>query len=88
MSTPPAEGRSFKTKAFARLARRAGIGDDVLCTGMAQVQKGQVVDLGGGVWKKRLDENRARSIILAKGGRYWVYTYLFGKQDRDNNRRC
>ena len=25
-----------------------------------------------------------RSIILAKGGRYWIYEYLFAKKDRDN----
>jgi hypothetical protein len=25
-----------------------------------------------------------RSIILAKGGRYWIYAYLFAKKDRDN----
>jgi hypothetical protein len=25
-----------------------------------------------------------RSIVLAKGGRYWVYEYLFAKKDRDN----
>lgn len=25
-----------------------------------------------------------RSIILAKGGRYWVYAYLFAKKDRAN----
>ena len=30
------------------------------------------------------NDNRYRSIILAKGGRYWVYEYLFAKQDRDN----
>ncbi|MBK6906421.1 MAG: type II toxin-antitoxin system RelE/ParE family toxin [Rhodocyclaceae bacterium] len=34
--------------------------------------------------KKRLNDNRHRSIILAKGGRYWVYEYLFAKKDRDN----
>ncbi|WP_284144054.1 type II toxin-antitoxin system RelE/ParE family toxin [Ottowia testudinis] len=28
--------------------------------------------------------NLHRSIILAKGGRYWVYEYLFAKKDRDN----
>lgn len=48
------------------------------------MRKGQADDLGGGVFKKRLDENRRRSIIVAKGQRYWVYTYLFAKQDRDN----
>jgi hypothetical protein len=45
---------------------------------------GQADDLGGGVYKKRLDKNRSRSIILAKGGRYWVYEYLFAKKDRAN----
>ena len=41
-------------------------------------------DLGGGVFKKRLDKNKRRSIILAKGRRYWVYAYLFAKKDRAN----
>jgi len=45
---------------------------------------GQCDDLGGGVFKKRLDKNRARSIILAKGGKYWVYEYLFAKKDQAN----
>lgn len=45
---------------------------------------GQADDLGGGVFKKRLNGNRYRSIVLAKGGRYWVYEYLFAKKDRDN----
>ncbi len=51
---------------------------------MDQVRKGQADDLGGGVFKKRLDKNRQRSIIVARGRRYWVYTYLFAKNDRDN----
>jgi hypothetical protein len=46
--------------------------------------RGQADDLGGGVFKKRLNDDRHRSIILAKGGRFWVYEYLFSKQDRDN----
>jgi len=25
-----------------------------------------------------------RSIVLAKGGRYWVYAFLFAKKDREN----
>ncbi|MHB1936754.1 MAG: type II toxin-antitoxin system RelE/ParE family toxin [Acidobacteriaceae bacterium] len=40
--------------------------------------------LGGGVFKKRLSRNLYRSIIVAKGGRYWIYAYLFAKQDRAN----
>ena len=45
---------------------------------------GQVDDLGGGVFKKRLNNNQHRAIILAKGGKHWVYAYLFAKQDRAN----
>ena len=45
---------------------------------------GQADDLGGGVFKKRLNDNMHRSIVLAKGGHYWVYAYLFAKQDRAN----
>lgn len=45
---------------------------------------GQCDDLGGGVFKKRLDKNRSRAIILAKGGKYWVYAYLFAKKDKAN----
>lgn len=45
---------------------------------------GQADELGGGVFKKWLRKNRYRSIIVAKGRRYWVYAYLFAKQDRAN----
>jgi hypothetical protein len=40
--------------------------------------------LGGGVFKKRLSKNMYRSLIIAKGGRYWVYAYLFAKKDKAN----
>lgn len=73
--------RTFKTAWFARAAR---IGDAALCQAIAQVAVGQADDLGGGVFKKRLNDNRHRSIILAKSGRFWVYEYLFAKQDRAN----
>jgi hypothetical protein len=44
----------------------------------------QADDLGGGVFKKRLNKNMHRSIIVAKAGRYWVYEYLFAKKDQAN----
>jgi len=56
----------------------------MLCKAIAQVMAGQADDLGGGVFKKRLSNNQYRSIILARGGNYWVYLYLFAKQDRPN----
>ena len=76
--------RTFKTAWFAKAARKALIDDAELCRAIAEVRKGQADDLGGGVFKKRLDKNRSRSIILAKGRAHWVYEYLFAKKDRDN----
>jgi hypothetical protein len=76
--------RTFKTAWFAKAARKALIDDEELCEAIAEVRKGQADDLGGGVFKKRLDRNRHRSIIVAKGRRYWVYAYLFAKKDRAN----
>ena len=79
-----AEPRTFKTAWFSKAARKARIADDELCKAIEQVRQGQADDLGGGVFKKRLDKNRSRSIVVAKGRRYWVYAYLFAKKDRSN----
>ena len=77
--------RAFKTKAFARDARKARIDDAELCRVIAKAQAGQIAaDLGGGVVKVRLNRNEHRSIILMKGGDLWFYEYLFAKKDRDN----
>lgn len=76
--------RVFKTAWFSKAAQKANIKDAELCEAIGEVVKGQADDLGGGVFKKRLNKNMHRSIILAKGGRLWVYAYLFAKADRDN----
>ncbi len=76
--------RTFKTIWFAKAATKARIRDDELCEAVREVMKGQGDDLGGGVFKKRLNKNMHRSIILAKGRRAWVYAYLFAKKDRAN----
>ena len=76
--------RAFKTAWFAKAARKARIRDDELCEAIREVMQGQADDLGGGVFKKRLNRNMHRSIIVAKGWRGWVYAYLFAKKDRDN----
>ena len=76
--------RFFKTAWFSKAARKAHIADSELCAAIRQVMLGQADDLGGGVYKKRLSKNQYRSIIVAKGGRYWVYAYLFAKQDQAN----
>jgi hypothetical protein len=57
-----APGRVFKTEYFAKLARKAGIADKELCEASAEVRKGQCDDLGGGVFKKRLNKNLHRGL--------------------------
>ena len=66
------------------MARKAHISDHDLCRAIEQVMKGQADDLGGGVFKKRLNDNMHRSILLARAGKWWIYQYLFAKKDRDN----
>jgi hypothetical protein len=78
------KARVFKTAWFSKAARKARINDDELCVAIRQAMKGQADDLGGGVFKKRLNSNRHRAIILAKGGRHWMCEYMYAKQDRDN----
>lgn len=75
--------RTFKTAWFSKARRKARIKDDELCEAIQEAMEGQVDDLGGGVFKKRLNKNMHRSIIVAKGGRYWIYQYLFAKKDRE-----
>jgi len=64
MSVPT---RIFKTAWFAKVARKAGIDDAALHEAVQQAMRGQAVDLGGGVFKKRLNRNEAKSdaLILA-----------------------
>ena len=76
--------RVFKTAAFAKAAKKVLITDDDLCQAIRQVINGKVDDLGGGIYKKRLNDNMHRSIILTKGERSWIYEHLFAKKDREN----
>jgi hypothetical protein len=76
--------RVFKTAWFSKAAKKAHIADVELCSAIRQVTLGQAGDLGGGVYKKRLGKNLYRSIIVARGGWYWVYAYLFAKSDQAN----
>ncbi len=64
--------RTFKTKWFAKEAKRAHITDSELCEGVREVMKGQADNLGGGVFKKCLNKNMHRGIILAKSGKNWI----------------
>jgi hypothetical protein len=76
--------RTFKSAWFAKAAIKARITDRELCVAIGQANLGQADDLGGGVFKKRLNKNDHRAIILSKIHGLWIYEYLFAKKDRDN----
>ncbi len=85
MSSPHRQPtRIFKTAWFSKAAKKARIDDAELRVAVQEAARGQAVSLGAGVFKKRLNDNRYRAIILAKGGQYWICEYLFAKKDRDN----
>ncbi len=46
--------------------------------------KGQGDDLGGNVWKKRLNKNLHRSIVVEKVEDNWIFVFRFAKSDMDN----
>lgn len=76
--------RVFRTSWFTKAAKKAHISDMELCDAVEETMQGKSDDLGGGVFKKRLNNNLHRSIILSKSGHYWVFEYLFAKNKRDN----
>lgn len=80
----PMSPRLFKTKRFSMQIGRAWIDDDELREAFTEMLNGQGDNLGGGVWKKRLNANRHRSIVLVKGGHYWIYQFLYAKKDQSN----
>jgi len=81
----------LKTKAFARFARKAGIGDADLWETACAVNAGAIdADLGGGVIKQRIARTGQgksggfRSIILFRRRSRAVFAYGFEKKDRAN----
>ena len=69
---------------FSKAARKALIAESELCHAAQQAALGQADDLGGGVFKKRLNKNEHRAIILTKASDFWIYEFLFAKKDMEN----
>jgi hypothetical protein len=83
--------RIFKTKLFARFARRERIADRALCEAVRRVERGLVdADLGGGVLKQRIArEGQGRSggyrtLLAFRSKDRTVFLYGFAKSERDN----
>jgi hypothetical protein len=81
----------FKTKDFARFARRERIIDDALCAAIERAERGLIdADLGGGVIKQRVPrkgQGRSggyRTLIAYRSGERSMFTFGFAKSDQDN----
>lgn len=83
--------RVFKTRWFARFAKRQAIADADLRRAVERAERGLIdADLGGGVIKQRIarpNEGKSsgfRTIILFRSGARSFFVYGFPKSARDN----
>ena len=81
----------YKTRGFARFARRERIKDDKLCEAVARAERGLIdADLGGGVIKQRLPrQGQGRSggfrvIVVYRTSTRTVFVDGFAKSEQDN----
>ena len=83
--------RIFKTKWFARFARKESVEDAALVAAIRQIKAGQVdADLGGGIVKQRVARRGQgksggyRTIIAYRSGDRAVFLHGFAKSEVDN----
>lgn len=83
--------RVFKTRDFARFARKEGIDDARLCEAIERAERGLIdADLGGGVIKQRVarpGKGRSggyRTLIAYRTEARAVFVYGFAKSAKDN----
>ena len=81
----------FKTKAFARFARKAGLTDAQLADAAAQVASGRYdADLGGNVYKQRVarpgggKSGGFRTLLALRAGDVCFFVYGFAKNAKGN----
>ena len=83
--------RVFKTRHFARLMRKAGLSDLLLCNAVSEMAIGLIdADLGGGVFKKRVPlpgrgkRGSTRTLVATNKRDRWFFVFGFAKSERDN----
>ncbi|MDE1163502.1 MAG: type II toxin-antitoxin system RelE/ParE family toxin [Acidobacteriaceae bacterium] len=83
--------RIFKSREFARFAKRSGLSDQALLHAVEQVESGLIdADLGGGVYKQRVarpgkgKSGGFRTILLMRAGELILFVDGFAKSERDN----
>ena len=86
--------QTFKTKAFARFAKREELEDISLCEAVRRAREGLIdANLGGGVIKQRIARKGGgrsggfRTIVLFRRRELAFFVYGFAKSDRANLRR-
>ena len=83
--------RIFQNKAFIRFAKKAGIGDPVLCDAIRDAERGLIAaDLGGGVIKQRIarpgqgKSGGFRTLIVFRAAARAFFVHGFAKNAKDN----
>ena len=81
----------YKTKGFARFARKEKISDDALCQAIERAELGLVeAELGGGLIKQRVarpGEGRSggfRTLIAFRSSDFSIFLYGFAKSEQEN----
>lgn len=79
----------YKTRPFSRLARKAGITDDVLKDAVVEMRKGIIhADLGGNVYKQRValpgrgKRGGSRVIVVADMRDKWFFVHCYLKGEK------
>lgn len=83
--------RVFKTKSFARWAKKAGLENAALCGAIREMIDGKIdADLGGRILKKRIalpgmgKSGGTRTLVATNRGSRWFFVFGFEKNERDN----
>ncbi len=81
----------FKTKAFARIARKEALGDKALAEAIGDIERGLIdADLGGGLIKQRIARTGQgkrggfRTLIAYHFGKRAIFLFAFAKSDQAN----
>jgi len=83
--------RVFKTKIFARFARKEDLGDEALARAIAQIERGLVdADMGGRLIKQRVARTGEgkrggfRTLVAYHIGKRAIFLFGFAKSDQAN----
>ena len=81
----------YKTRHFARWARKTGLNDSLLETAVLEIHRGLFeADLGGGIVKKRValpgkgKRSSARTFLATNRDKRWFFIFGFEKNEREN----